>query len=60
MVIPFDAFVMGIVQRDILLRHPMGRRLAAATNLAALFQSRNVSECVRHGFVVVGLQNVIL
>ncbi|KAK7198234.1 Protein kinase domain/Protein tyrosine kinase/EF-hand domain containing protein [Novymonas esmeraldas] len=58
--VSFDSFVCGIVKSDILLKHPLGRRLAAATNLAALFQSRNVTECVRHGFLVTGLQNVVL
>lgn len=58
--ISFDAFVTGIAQREILLRHPLGRKLAAATNLTALFHSRNVTECVRHGFLIVGLQNVVL
>ncbi|CCW64756.1 unnamed protein product [Phytomonas sp. EM1] len=58
--ITFENFVMGITQRNILLRHPLGRKLAAATNLTALFHSRNVTECVRHGFLVVGLQNVVL
>jgi serine/threonine protein kinase len=58
--ISFDSFVSGIVKSDILLKHPLGRKLAAATNLAAMFQSRNVTECVRHGFLVTGLQNVIL
>ncbi|KAG5491926.1 hypothetical protein GH5_00819 [Leishmania sp. Ghana 2012 LV757] len=58
--ISFDSFVRGIVKSDILLKHPLGRKLAAATNLAALFQSRNVTECVSHGFLVYGLQNVIL
>ncbi|CAG9582404.1 conserved hypothetical protein [Leishmania major strain Friedlin] len=58
--VSFNSFVHGIVKSDILLKHPLGRKLAAATNLAALFQSRNVTECVRHGFLVTGLQNVIL
>ncbi|CBZ30605.1 conserved hypothetical protein [Leishmania mexicana MHOM/GT/2001/U1103] len=58
--VSFNSFVRGIVKSDILLKHPLGRRLAAATNLAALFQSRNVMECVRHGFLVAGVQNVIL
>ncbi|KPA85911.1 hypothetical protein ABB37_00222 [Leptomonas pyrrhocoris] len=58
--ISFDSFVSGIVKSDILMKHPLGRKLAAATNLAAMFQSRNVTECVRHGFLVTGLQNIIL
>ncbi|CAJ1992863.1 protein kinase [Leishmania donovani] len=58
--VSFNSFVRGIVKSDILLKHPLGRKLAAATNLAALFQSRNVTECVRHGFLVTGLQSVIL
>ncbi|KPI83799.1 hypothetical protein ABL78_7163 [Leptomonas seymouri] len=58
--ISFDSFVSGIVKKDILMKHPLGRKLAAATNLAAMFQSRNVTECVRHGFLVTGLQNVVL
>ncbi|CAJ1035900.1 putative Protein tyrosine kinase/Protein kinase domain containing protein [Leishmania utingensis] len=58
--VSFDSFVRGIVKSDILLKHPLGRKLAAATNLAALFQSRNVTECIQHGFLVTGLQGVIL
>ncbi|GET92562.1 hypothetical protein, conserved [Leishmania tarentolae] len=58
--VSFNSFVRGIVKSDILLKHPLGRKLAAATNLAALFQSRSVTECVRHGFLVTGLQSVIL
>lgn len=48
------------MKSDILLKHPLGRKLAAATNLVAVFQSRNVTECVRHGFLVTGSQKVIL
>lgn len=58
--VSFDSFVSGIVKSDILLKHPLGRKLAAATNLVAMFQSRNVTECVRHGFLVTGSQKVIL
>lgn len=58
--ISFDMFVNGIVQKEILLRHPLGRRLAMATNLVSLFQKTSVNACLRHGFTVTGLQNVIL
>lgn len=58
--ITFDKFLVGIVKREMLVRHPMGQKLAAATNLAALLQSRKVSECVRHGFVVVGLESAVV
>ncbi|EAN86819.1 putative protein kinase [Trypanosoma cruzi] len=58
--ITFDKFLMGVVKREMLVRHPMGPKLAAATNLAALLQSRKVSECVNHGFFVVGLQNAVV
>ncbi|KAG5466638.1 hypothetical protein LSCM1_00805 [Leishmania martiniquensis] len=58
--ISFNSFVRGIVKSDILLKHPLGRKLAAATNLAALFHSRNVTECVSHGFLVSGLQSTIV
>ncbi|KAG5492472.1 hypothetical protein JKF63_01050 [Porcisia hertigi] len=58
--VSFDSFVCGIVKSNILLKHPLGRKLAAATNLATLFQSCNVTECVRSGFLVIGLQKVVL
>lgn len=46
----FDFFVSGI--QEALLRHPMGRKLALATNLNALFNSYNVKDCLWHGFLV--------
>ncbi|KEG09843.1 putative protein kinase [Trypanosoma grayi] len=58
--ITFDKFLMGMAMREMLVRHPMGPKLAAATNLAALLQSRKLAECVRHGFFVVGLQNAVV
>ncbi|ORC84688.1 putative protein kinase [Trypanosoma theileri] len=58
--ITFDKFLIGVVKRDILVRHPMGKKLAIATNLASLLESRNVSECIMHGFLVFGLPNAVL
>lgn len=58
--ITFDRFLMGMVKREMLVRHPMGPKLAKATNLAALLQSRKLSECVRHGFFVFGHENVVV
>eukprot|EP00796_Vickermania_ingenoplastis_P005606 gene5607-4028_t len=56
--VAFDNFVSGI--QEALLRHPMGRKLAVATNLTALFHTYNVKDCLWHGFLVSGTPEQIL
>ncbi|KAG8341343.1 Protein kinase domain [Trypanosoma vivax] len=58
--ITFDMFLDGVVHREMLVRHPMGRKLAAATNLAELLQTRRVTVSVLHGFIVCGIESAII
>jgi serine/threonine protein kinase len=57
--ISFEDFVAGIVKRDILLKHPLGKKLANATNLSGFAQLRHVDQSVRTGFLVLGLRESI-
>ncbi|RNF02123.1 putative protein kinase [Trypanosoma rangeli] len=57
--ITFDKFVKGVMKREVLVRHPMGKKLADATNLSEMRQLHNENECVNHGFFVAGEQDAI-
>ncbi|RNF26812.1 putative protein kinase [Trypanosoma conorhini] len=57
--ITFDKFVKGVMKREVLVRHPMGKKLADATNLSEMLQLHNEYECVNHGFFVAGEQDAI-
>lgn len=57
--ISFEDFVTGIVKRDIFLKHPLGRKLASATNLAGFAELRNVNQSARNGFLVLGARESI-
>ncbi|CBH15400.1 protein kinase, putative [Trypanosoma equiperdum] len=58
--ITFRMFLKGVVSRDMLVRHPMGRKLAAATNLAALYRYCELRESVRRGVFVSGVWDNIV
>lgn len=58
--ITFEDFLIGIVKRDLLIKHPMGKKLAKAANLTNFAMARQVNEFLTTGFTVVGLRDAVL
>lgn len=56
--VSFDAFITGM--QEVLLRHPLGKKIANATNLISLFESSSMRDCLHHGFIAVGPSTQLL
>nr|CCC93562.1 putative protein kinase [Trypanosoma congolense IL3000] len=53
--ITFHMFLKGVVKREMLVRHPLGWKLAEVTSLTKFLQLRKLRESLRRGILVCGL-----
>jgi hypothetical protein len=58
--ITFDDFCDGIAKRDVLLKHPLGKKLAQITLLEHVLRSQELSRCMDRGIVVRGERQLIV
>ena len=58
--ITFDDFCEGIAKRDVLLKHPLGQKLAKMSDLEPLVRSQELSLCMGSGFTVCGRRETIV
>jgi serine/threonine protein kinase len=58
--ITFDDFCDGVAKRDVLLKHPLGQKLARFAGLEHLIHSQELSRCMGRGFIVSGERQAIV